>query len=136
MHNILRAPLPENELAAIFAETAGRPALPPLGDAAWTTAAASPATQAWLRPLIARADAEAVEPMPELTDELYGSFFKTGVRLTFDRLYFERRRRLGRAAIAVLMGGDDSRAPRLASFLRKLEDVHREETWTVPAPVW
>lgn len=136
MHNLLRRPLPENELAAIFAETAGRPALPLLGDAAWTRAAASPATQAWLRPLLARADAEAGAPMPELTDELYASFFKTGVRLTFDRHYFERRRRLGRAAIAVLMGGEEARAPRLASFFRKLEDVLGEESWTVPAHVW
>lgn len=136
MHNLLRRPLPEQELAAIFAETAGRPALPLLGDVAWTRAAASPATQAWLRPLLARADAEAAEPMPELTDELYASFFKTGVRLTFDRLYFERRRRLGRAAMAVLMGGEEARAPRLASFLRKLEDVLGEDSWTVPAHVW
>ncbi len=136
MQNLLQTPPSETQIAAILAETAGRPALPPLGSPEWTSLRDQAAVAAWLTPLIARADAEADEPLPVLTDELYADFFKTGDRLPFERPYFERRRRLGRAAMAVLLGDDAVRARLLPSFLRKLEDVLAEESWSLPAHVW
>lgn len=136
MRNLLTAPLPENEIAAILAATAGRPSLPLLGDPAWSAVRDNPAVASWLAPLIARADAEAAEPLPALTDELYADFFKTGDRLPFERPYFERRRRLGRAAMAVLLGDTAVRARLLPSFLKKLEEIMDEESWSLPAHVW
>jgi hypothetical protein len=136
MHNLLLAPTSETEIAAILAATAGRPSLPLLGASEWIAASANPAVVAWLTPLIARADSEASEPLPELTDELYADFFKTGNRLPFERPYFERRRRLGRASIAVLLGDETARARLLPSFLAKLEAIMAEESWSLPAHVW
>jgi hypothetical protein len=136
MRNLLLAPLPETEIAAILAATAGRPSLPLLGDPAWSAVRDNPAVIAWLDPLITRADAEATEPLPALTDELYADFFKTGDRLPFERPYFERRRRLGRAALAVLLGDDSTRGRLLPSFLRKFGEIMDEESWSLPAHVW
>ena len=136
MRNLLLAPLPETEIAAILAATAGRTSLPLLGDPAWTATRDNRAVTAWLTPLIARADTEAAEPLPALTDELYADFFKTGDRLPFERPYFERRRRLGRAAMAVLLGDDTVRARLLPSFLKKLGELMDEESWSLPAHVW
>lgn len=136
MQNLLHSAPPENELAAILAATAGRPALPPLGDPVWSAARDNPAVTSWLTPLIKLARAEADEPLPVLTDELYADFFKTGVRLNFERVYFERRRRLARAAMSALLGDDTTRAALLPSFLRKLEDIFAETSWTLPAHVW
>lgn len=136
MQNLLQTPPTETQIAAILAETAGRPALPPLGSPEWTSLRDQATVAAWLTPLVTRADAEADEPLPALTDELYADFFKTGDRLPFERPYFERRRRLGRAAMAVLLGDDATRARLLPSFLRKLGDVLAEESWSLPAHVW
>lgn len=136
MLNLLHSTPSETELAAILAATAGRPSLPPLGDAAWTAAAANPAVSAWLIPLTARAEAEAAEPLPALTDALYADFFKTGARLPFETPYFDRRRRLGRAAIAVLLGDDATRARLTPSFLAKLAAILDETSWSLPAHVW
>jgi hypothetical protein len=136
MRNLLTAPLPETEIAAILAATAGRPSLPLLGDPAWTAVRDNPAVLSWLTPLLARADTEAVSPLPTLTDELYADFFKTGARLPFENIYFERRRRLGRAAMAVLLGDESVRARLLPSFLRKLGEIMDEESWSLPAHVW
>ncbi|MFH1499430.1 MAG: heparinase II/III family protein [Verrucomicrobiota bacterium] len=136
MQNLLLPPPDESQIAAILAETAGRPALPPLGAPEWTALRGHPAVAAWLTPLLARADAEADESLPALTDKLYADFFKTGDRLPFERPYFERRRRLGRAAIAVLLGDDAVRARLLPSFLQKLTAILDEESWSLPAHVW
>lgn len=137
MINLIQSPLPESDIAAILADTAGRPALPPLGAPEWTAARANPAVASWIAPLLARAEADIAEPMPVLTDELYADFFKTGDRLPFERPYFDRRRRLARAAIALLLAADDAtRARFLPSFLEKFTSVFEEESWSLPAHVW
>jgi len=136
MINLLHATPTEAELTAILAATAGRPSLPPLGDAAWSAARANPAVAAWLTPLIATVATEAAEPLPALPDALYADFFKTGARLPFETPYFERRRRLGRAAIAVLLGDDATRTRLLPTFLEKLTAILDETSWSLPAHVW
>jgi len=136
MINLIHSTPFETEIVAILAATAGRPSLPPLGDPAWSAIRDNPAVSSWLDPLAARADSEAAEPLPALTDELYADFFKTGDRLPFERPYFERRRRLGRVAMAVLLCDDATRARLLPSFLRKLGEIMDEESWSLPAHVW
>lgn len=136
MINLLHVAPPESEIAAILAASAGRPAMPPLGDARWSAARDNPAVRAWLTPLTARALAEADEPLPALTDDLYRDFFKTGARLPFEKVYFERRRRLGRAAIAFVLGDPTTQTRLQPSFLRKLGEIMDETSWTLPAHVW
>ncbi len=136
MHNLLLAPLPETKIATILAQTAGRPALPPLSDSIWSDLRNNPAVTVWLNPVIELATAESEQPLPELTDELYADFFKTGNRLPFEQPYFERRRRLGRAAMAVLLGDVATRTRLLPSFLAKLNAVFDETSWSLPAHVW
>ena len=136
MKNLLHSDLAVEEIAAILEATAGRPALPRLDDAVWRTQAETPAVRSWLPELTARAEAEADQPLPELTDALYENFFKTGNRLAFEKPYFERRRRLGRAAIAVLPGDETTRARLLPSFLEKLTAILGETSWSLPSQVW
>jgi len=136
MINLIHATTPETEIAAILAATAGRPSLPLLGDPVWTAARDNPSVSSWLPQLTASATAEADEPLPALPDELYADFFKTGARLPFEKPYFERRRRLSRAAIAVLLGENATRPRLLPSFLRKLGEIMDETSWSLPAHVW
>ena len=136
MINLLHATPSESEIAAILADTAGRPALPPLGAPAWDAARANPVVNAWAAPLLARVDREIAEPMPVLTDELYADFFKTGDRLPFEERYFERRRRLGRVAMGLLIGNNADRRRLQPSFLEKLAAIADEESWSLPAHVW
>ena len=135
MINLLHVLPSEDEIARILAVTAGRPALPLLGDPVWRDAGENPTVIPWLIPLTARAGAEAEEPLPAFTDELYGDFFKTGARLPFETVYFERRRRLARAAIAMLLGDEATRVRLLPSFLCKLGEIMDEVSWTLPAHV-
>ena len=138
MINLLHATPSESALAAILADTAGHPSLPPLGSPEWSAARANPAITAWFAPLRARAESELTDPLPVLTDELYADFHKTGNRLPFERPYFERRRRLGRVALCLLLINEtDSARPQfLASFLDKLAAIANEESWSLPAHVW
>lgn len=136
MINLLQNPIPEAELAAILAETAGRPALPPMEDPVWQAARGNPATACWLPGLVTQATAEALEPLPPLPDALYGDFFKTGLRLPFEKVYFERRRRLARAALALLTVESSKRDLFRESFIQKLEGILGEDSWSLPAHVW
>lgn len=111
------------------------PHLPPLGDPAWTSILGNPRLQGARQALGARALEEAAEPMPVLTDALYAEYHITGTRRGFELPYFERRRRTGRAAIALLAATPDDRPRLLSSFLAKLEDLFSEESWSVPAHV-
>ncbi|MCU0793209.1 MAG: heparinase II/III-family protein [Opitutaceae bacterium] len=135
MVNLLHTPVPESEIAAILARTAGRPSPPPLGAPEWTAARDHPAITAWFGPLRARAEAERLEPLPALTDELYSFYHREGVRLPFERPYFERRRRLGRAALCLLLDDGSERARLLPAFLQKFTAVADEESWALPSHV-
>ena len=128
--NLLRDEVSAAQISAVL--KAG-PLLPPLGDNTWRTLARRQPTQNWATAIREQADREKDEPLPVLTDELYADFWKTGTRLNFERLYFERRRRLGRAVMSVVFDGPDS--PRLDSALRKLDDVFSEVSWSLPAHV-
>ncbi|WP_187355549.1 hypothetical protein ['Paenibacillus yunnanensis' Narsing Rao et al. 2020] len=105
----------------------------PDGDAAafWEHAAGS----AHLAPDLAeiRAEAERLDgqPIPELTPELFSIFARTGSRLEYEQVYFERRRRLNTYVFLALL------EPENARHLEQLEDILQavcaEYTWCLPA---
>lgn len=69
--------------------------------------------------------------IPELAYSLFTAFARTGSRLEYERVYFERRRRLNTYALLVLL------EPENPGYLRGLEDILwsicGEYTWCLPA---
>ncbi|CAN5441115.1 hypothetical protein BH09VER1_BH09VER1_46590 [soil metagenome] len=135
--NLLHGTWTAQDLETILTRQPRRPLLPPLGNADWQRVAANPLFAKLFEPLREMAREEWQQPLPELTDELYASFRQTGVRLTFELVYFERRRRLGRAALSLLLSSpDDPWHERLVtSTLSKLESIFDEVSWALPAHV-
>lgn len=105
----------------------------PEGDAEawWKQAAAS----AHLAQEIAEIRAEGQkldgQAIPELTAELFAMFARTGSRLMYEKVYFERRRRLNTYVFLALLEPENPR------HLEQLEDIVRavcgEYTWCLPA---
>jgi hypothetical protein len=73
--------------------------------------------------------------MPELGEELYREFYANGSRLPFESAYFERRRRLARAAIAAILDESPERGQWLDSLREKTQAVFSEFSWGLPANV-
>lgn len=134
MKNILRDSISRDELISILKNSPPMPLLPPLGDAAWKTVAGKPAVQPWLKKLHDMAQREIGESLPVLTGEMYADFAATGVRIRFERPYFERRRMLARAAIAVLTAEDPGEKLK-QSLLTKIQEIFHESSWALPAHV-
>ena len=132
MHNILHAPLSTSDLTALFAAGPRHPLLPRMDDPAWAAALAKPAVRRWIEQIRPVALAEADTPMPVLTPELYGIYHRTGSRWELERPYFERRRRIGRAAILALLD-PFARPVALASLTRKFQELLEEPAWCFPA---
>jgi len=135
--NLLRGARDQNAIEGVLTAHPRRPLLPLLGTEPWRRAAANPLVQKLAAPLRERALRELSEPLPVLTDDLYASFSRTGIRLTFEKVYFERRSRLARAVISLLLAAaDDPARARLAtSAIAKFQDIAREESWSLPAHV-
>jgi hypothetical protein len=125
------------ELQTILARHPKKPLLPVIGSEPWEHTAKNSAVFALTKPLRERALEECGKPMPSLMDELYASFRATGKRLTFENVYFERRRQLGRAAITLLLAAptDPQRAALTASVLDKFTDIFEEVSWALNAHV-
>ncbi|MNB86412.1 Heparinase II/III-like protein [compost metagenome] len=70
-------------------------------------------------------------PIPELSYTLFSIFARTGSRLEYERVYFERRRRLNTYVFLTLL------EPEKPEHLEKLEDILwsicGEYTWCLPA---
>ena len=124
MKNILCTPISLAEITTSLQAHRCVKLLPPHDSPRWTTALTKPAVQQWLEPAYALARQERGQPMPELTDELYADFHKTGGRLPFEKIYFDRRRRVARAALLALQEPAD---------WTSLRAVLAEESWTLPA---
>lgn len=135
MTNLLSDQPSRKEILDILGSGNLAPHLPPMGDPAWASILGNPRLRGALEALTQRALDEAGEPMPVLTDALYAEYHITGTRRGFELPYFERRRRIGRSAIALLAATPDNRPRLLASFLAKLENLFSEESWSVPAHV-
>lgn len=105
----------------------------PQGDAGafWTGAAASAGLQADISEIRAEARRLDGQPIPELSYTLFSIFARTGSRLEYERVYFERRRRLNTYTFLALLEPDNARV------LEKLENilwaVCEEYTWCLPA---
>ena len=96
-----------------------------------------PRFDTFLGPLLKRARLEADTNLPMLSDELYSDFGKTGNRLGFEKVYFERRRQLARAAVALLRTSPNSAdyGKLSQSLIEKWKDVAFESSWALPAHV-
>ena len=111
------------------------PALPSCGDPAWRRWTGRPDLSRLAAELHRRALVEAGEALPELPDELYREFHERGTRDVFQAPYFERRRRLGRAAIVRLGCEPVDEEVLTASLVNKLEEIMTEDSWALPAHV-
>ncbi|WP_239617757.1 heparinase II/III family protein [Cohnella mopanensis] len=73
------------------------------------------------------------EPIPELTEELFSIFERTGNRLAYEGLYFARRRTLNTFALLTLLEpGEGIYLDKLIEIMRAILD---ERTWCLPAHV-
>ncbi|MBW4079859.1 heparinase II/III family protein [Paenibacillus sp. S150] len=125
----------KQELLAIVREMkpAGSYLYYPDGDSAafWTRASSS----GHLKPDIGEIRAEGQrldgQAVPELSEGLFSLFARTGSRLEYERVYFERRRRLNTYVFLALLEPGDCQP------LEKLEEmlwaVCEEYTWCLPA---
>ncbi|SDW80169.1 hypothetical protein [Paenibacillus sp. CF384] len=70
-------------------------------------------------------------PIPELTPELYALYEKTGNRLLYEDVYFQRRRRLATFAILHFLYPSEIRY--IASLEEIIAAILEETTWCLPA---
>lgn len=133
MANLFRNNFTETDLANIMRDSPPRNVLPPAGSPRWSAVAENPVVKQWMGPLRKMAEFETGELLPELTDTLYQDYYKTGGRSNFESLYFERRRRLARAAICALLEPEDSRW--IASARYKTHEILDEFSWALPAHI-
>ncbi len=133
MANLFKTEFTESELARIMIESPKRNILPPAGSGEWTKVAQNPIVRQWMEPLRKMAEVEIGELLPALPENLYHEFYKTGARVNFESAYFERRRRLARAAICALLDPEDSRW--IASARYKMHEILDEPSWALPAHV-
>jgi hypothetical protein len=135
--NLFRDIGSQEELEKLIARHPRQPLLPSIGSEAWKRARHNPIALALAAPLREKALAECGTDLPVLTDELYASFRATGTRLPFERVYFERRKQLARAAFSLLLEAPDSAhcGPLTSSLVAKFTDVFEEVSWALPAHV-
>lgn len=85
--------------------------------------------------LIGEIEAEAGRlldgPIPELTDELFRAFRETGERLSYEKVYFERRKRLN--AFAIMAWLKPAKKAYLAALHDTVLSICDEFTWCLPA---
>ncbi len=133
--NLLTTQCRLEDLVEIVSRYPRKPLLPRIGTKDWNVVAKNSLAKKLLAPLNEWCARERGEPLPELTDELYGDFHKTGRRLPFENVYFERRRRLARSAVWLLVSPseDPLRGKHEADLLEKFRDIFEEVSWALPA---
>ena len=112
--------------------------LPSWGDPRWQVAASTPYGYALLGELKTLEAADSSTPLPSLTTELYSQVHRSGERLPFERVWQERRRRLARAAVRLLL--DPAASPRpggvwWGQLLGAIQELLAERAWAWPAHV-
>lgn len=90
----------------------------------------APATAQAATALLAKADECAAQPIPELTEELYDQFQRTGQRTGFEKPFAARTERLGAFLYAEGLRNDGRFLPVIERELAALLD---EPAWSVPA---
>jgi len=133
--NLLQSPVTESEIKAILDSTPGSALLPDIGNPLWRQIAERPLVQKWLGSIKQLTTKELDKPMPELSEDLYREFYVNGSRLPFETAYFERRRRLARAAISALLDNSPARGQWIESLRDKTLSVFSEFSWALPAHV-
>ena len=136
MIDLLQGNLGAPEIAGVLKQSGLRRPMPPMDAPDWEAARKKPAVLEWMKSIRALAETEAFEPLPPLPDELYALFYKTGQRRPFETVYMERRRRLARTAMMVLMGDAATRDRFSPALVEKIEGIMGEESWTFPAHAW
>lgn len=99
----------------------------------WRTAASAGHLQQDIAEIRAEGERLAGQPVPELTPELFSVFARTGSRLEYERVYFERRRRLNTYVFLSLLEPDNAQHLQYAEEM--LLAVCSEYTWCLPAHV-
>jgi hypothetical protein len=135
MTNLLTSNVSEADIRAILDSTPGAALLPEMGNKVWLKVGDRPLVRKWLDSIRQLSAKEIGRPMPELTEDLYHEFYANGSRVPFENAYFERRRRLARAAIAALLDEPSQQDHWLASLREKTESVFSEFSWALPAHV-
>ncbi|PWW07262.1 hypothetical protein DFQ01_102154 [Paenibacillus cellulosilyticus] len=97
----------------------------------WAAIAASPLYADMIAEIRDEGERLLQRPEPELTQELYERFEKTGNRLAYEEKYFERRRRLTSFALLSLL--DPDRQDYLQALIGTIEAMLEEPTWCLPA---
>jgi hypothetical protein len=123
-----RAPDPARvaEIAAMLAAEP-RGAGPAIGDRkAWDEVARSPQFKGF----VARADRLREQPFPDLPDELFLDFSRTGNRDRYQRVFFERRNRFGTLVLAECL---ENRGRFLPAIENAVRAILAEKTWVLPA---
>jgi hypothetical protein len=100
-------------------------------DEFWSGVRASAAAKPYIEEIRAEGERLLREPIPELTYSLFSMFERNGCRLDFEKVYFERRRRVNTMALLSLL------EPEPQPFREALQDalwsVCNEYTWCLPA---
>ncbi|WP_259729173.1 heparinase II/III-family protein [Synechococcus sp. CS-1333] len=112
--------------------------LPAWGDARWQAAAHTPYGHALVAELKALEVADCRAPLPLLTAELYSQVHRSGERLPFERVWQERRRRLARAAVRLLLDPEATVNPGgtwWGQLLAAIQELLAEPSWAWPAHV-
>jgi len=99
----------------------------------WARAATAPEFAELAAELREEGERLAGEPLPELTEELFSIFERTGSRLEYERAYFERRRRLNAFALLSLLEPTEERF--YGKLLETVRAILEERTWCLPAHV-
>jgi hypothetical protein len=136
MHtNLLHGDWTLDRVLQILQAEPRRPLLPALDAPEWQRVRANGQAMAAFAPLRTRAREESDAPLPPLTPELYASTPRTGSRKEFESVYFERRRQLARAVLALLLSepGDADRPALQRSVIAKISDLMDEPAWALPA---
>ncbi|HSW44732.1 MAG TPA: heparinase II/III family protein [Phycisphaerae bacterium] len=114
------------EIAAMLPEKPTGLGRPIADRAAWESPAVSAATKG----VVAEAEKLLGEPMPEMTDEMYLDYSRTGDRERCQKVMFDRRGRLGTFALAECVENKGRFVP---AFVETLREIAKEKTWIYPA---
>lgn len=97
----------------------------------WTRMGEAPATRELVREIREEGARLLARPIPPLTQELFDLFRLQGTRLEYERVYFERRRRLTTFGLLRLLEPDDEAYA--AALGGIVSAVLEETTWCLPA---
>lgn len=115
-----------HEIAAMLSTSAASFGEPITNRAAWKKVAADPA----LSPIIRQAEKLAAEPIPEMTDDLYLDFTRTGNRDRGQKVLFARS---SRVCILTLAECLENHGRFLEPLQKTIESICAERSWTYPA---